>query len=421
MFFRNVNKREAISWAFYDFANSAYSVLILSFVFPIFFREVVAGGDRGDFWWGFAVSMSILLAGLASPIVGAMADHDARKKRKFIIFGGLSMVGTAALFATGPNMLLAGLALFIVTNLCFGIAQTLYDSFLVHVSTEETSGRISGLGWGLGYLGGVVAMLALKPLYNAGYEHIILYKLTFPMTALFFLIFALPSFLFIKEHKRIVQKETLARLVRIGISNTLRTIRNIKAHKEVAWFLVGFYILNDALVTIFAFVPIYARTTLGMNFSEITALLLIVQLIGFPAAILFGWLSDGRGSKKILLFTIVLWASIVLGISFATTKLFLYAMSVLSGMVIGSSQAIARSWFTKMIPREQAGEFFGFNGFASKVAATTGPLFFGIISSVTHNQRLAMGSLAIYFVISFVIFARIRDVKPRDQSMQPSS
>src|SRR3989338_6103523 len=104
-FFENANKKEAISWAFYDFANSAYALLILSFVFPIFFREVIAGGVNGDFWWGLAVSVSVLLGGLASPIIGAIADHDSRRKRKFVLFGLLSMIGTAALYFTGPNTL----------------------------------------------------------------------------------------------------------------------------------------------------------------------------------------------------------------------------------------------------------------------------------------------------------------------------
>jgi UMF1 family MFS transporter len=163
------------------------------------------------------------------------------------------------------------------------------------------------------------------------------------------------------------------------------------------------------LVTIFAFAPIFAKVTLEMSFSEITILLLIVQLIGFPAAIFFGWLSDKKGSKKILLTTMVLWGIIVLGISFATSRLFFYVMAILTGFVIGSSQAVARSWFSKIIPKEKMGQFFGFNGFASKIAATTGPLIFGIISSITKNQRIAMGTLLIYFITSFLIFAKIKD------------
>lgn len=408
-FFKDVNRKEAISWAFYDFANSAYTLIILSFVFPIFFREVIAGGTNGDFWWGLAVSVSILLGGLASPIIGAIADYDKRRKRKFVIFGLLSMIGTSALYFTGPNMLIFALIIFIITNLCFEIAQTLYDSFLLHISTEKTVGRISGLGWGLGYIGGIISMLALKPLYDAGYANGALYKLTFPLTALFFFVFALPAFIFVREHKQIIQKQKLFALIKIGISNTFKTIKDIKQNKRIALFLVGFYVLNDALVTIFAFMPIYAKVTLEMTFSEISVLLLVVQLIGFPSAIFFGWWSDKRGSKKILLTTIFLWALIALGISLATSKTVFYVISGLTGFVVGSSQAVARSWFSKIIPQEKMCEFFGFNGFASKIAATTGPFIFGVISSVTGNQRIAIATLIIYFLVSFLIFAKIND------------
>jgi len=415
-FFKGVKKREVYSWAFYDFANSAYALLIMSFVFPIFFREVIVGGSQGDLWWGLAVSISILLGGIASPIIGAIADYDTRRKRKFVIFALLAIIGTALLYFTGPNLFLFTFILFIATNLCFEIAQTLYDSFLLHVSTPETAGRISGLGWGLGYVGGIISMLALKPLYDLGYGNV-LYKLTFPLTALFFLIFSLPAFFFIKEHSRIVKKEKVMGLVKKGFTNTLQTLKEIKNHKRIAWFLVGFYLLNDALVTIFAFLPIFAKVTLEMTFSEIAILLVIVQLIGFPAAIFFGWLSDKIGSKKILLSTIVVWGFIVLGIAFANSKSFLYVISIFTGLVVGSSQAVARSWFSKLIPPEKRCEFFGFNGFASKIAATTGPLIFGVISVVTQNQRIAVGALLIYFVISFIIFWTIKDEKSLTSSV----
>lgn len=411
-FFRGVNKKEAISWAFYDFANSAYFLLIVSFVFPIFFREVIAGGGtNGDFWWGLATSISILLGGLASPIVGAIADHDSRRKRKLMIFGVLSMIGTAALYFTGPNMLIFALALFILTNLFFEIALTLYDSFLPRVSNSKTSGRISGLGWGLGYVGGIIAMLIFRPLYEGGYADASLYKLTFPLVALFFFVFALPAFIFLKDPKRTTPKEGLFKLAKIGISNTLQTIKEIRKHKHVAQFLLGFYILNDALVTIFTFIPIYANATLQMTLAEITIVLLVVQIIGFPSAIFFGWLSDHKGSKKMLLLTVILWGLIVLGLAFATSKSFFYIIAIFTGLVIGSSQSIARSWFSKIIPQEKSGEFFGFNGFASKVAATTGPLLFGIISAVTANQRIAMGTLVVYFIISFFIFLNLKEVR----------
>ncbi len=400
--------KQALSWAFYDFANSAYSLLIFTFIFPIFFREVIASSN-GDFWWGLAVSSSILLGGIASPVIGAIADYHARRKRKFIFFALCSILGTTLLYFTGPGLLFFSFLLFVVTNLCFEIAQTLYDSFLLHVSTQKTAGTISGLGWGLGYLGGIAAMLLLKPFYAGGYAGGSLYKLTFPLTALFFLLFALPTFFLMKEPEREAKKEPFLFLLKKGFSTTLQTLKNVKQHKNIAWFLLGFYLFNDALVTIFAFVPIFAKVTLQMDFSEIALLLFIVQLIGFPASVFFGWLSDKKGAKNILLVTLILWCFIIVGISLAETKIFFYVMAILAGCVIGSSQAVARSWYSKIIPWEKRGEFFGFNGFASKIAATTGPLFFGIISSVTGSQRLAMGMLVIYLVVAIGIFVRMKE------------
>jgi UMF1 family MFS transporter len=412
-FFQNANKKEAISWAFYDFANSSYTLLILSFVFPIYFKEVVVGVEKGDFYWGILVSASVLVGGLFAPIIGAIADYDARKKIKFVIFALVSMISTAFLFFTGSDKLLFTSLIFLISNVAFELAQTLYDSFLARISTKETVGRISGLAWGLGFIGGVVAMLVFKSLYENGYtgNYEFGYKLVFPLTALFFLLFAIPSFVFIKEKSESKRSGSLFALIKHGVKSVIGTIKNLKQHKNIAWFLVGFYFVNDALVTIFAFTPIYARTTFGMEFKEIFTLLLIVQVIAFPAATFFGLLSDRKGSKKILLFSIAIWAIIVALLSIATTKMMFYIVALMTALVIGSSQAIARSWLSKLVPDEKRFEFFGFNGFASKIAATTGPVLFGWVSIATGNQRFAMAALIPFFVIAFIIFLKINDEK----------
>lgn len=415
-FFKEVNKKEVISWAFFDFANSSYSLLIITFIFPIFFKEVIAGQEFGDFYWGLITSISILAGGLVAPIIGAIADYDKRRKTKFILFALLAMIGTASLYFTSSSTLLFASLLFIATNFFFELATVMYDSFLLHVSTKETAGRISGLGWGLGYLGGITAMLLLRPFYSEGYIGVLesTYKLTFPLTALFFFIFSLPIFIFLKDKEPKRKKESLLHLAKIGIRNTFSTIRDIKKHKNIAWFLLAFYLMNDALVTLFTFISIYARTTLSIPISEISLLLLIIQLIGFPAAVFFGWLSDKKGAKKILLFTLAFWSLIIILLSLATSKYMFYLVSIMAGLVVGSSQAIARSWLSKIIPDEKRSEFFGFNGFASKVSATTGPLVFGTISILTGNQRFAMIALLLFFIASFSIFSRISEESGED-------
>jgi len=410
-FFKDVDKKRAISWAFYDFANSSYALLILSFVFPIYFKEVIAGPEKGDFYWGLLVSVSILIGGLLSPVLGAIADYNGRKKQKFILFAVVSMIGTALLFFSGSDKLLLTALIFIAANVALELAQLFYDSFLAQVSTPDTVGRISGMAWGLGYIGGIVAMMALKPLYENGYSGDLEfgYKLVFPLTAAFFFLFSLPAFIYIKEESNSRQYLSFKELVKHGFSTVAATVRNLRYHKQIAWFLLGFYFVNDALVTIFAFVPIYARTTFGMEFNEIMILLLGVQVIAFPAATIFGYLSDKMGSKKILLFSIAVWIVNVALLSLATSKTMFYILAFLTALVIGSSQAVARSWLSRLVPDEKRFEFFGFNGFASKIAATTGPVLFGAISVATGNQRLAMAALIPFFVIAFIIFARIEE------------
>lgn len=411
-FFKGVNKKEAISWALYDFANSSYGLIILTFVFPIYYKEVIAGNIYGDFYWGLIGTISILIAGLTAPVIGAIADYDSRKKNKFILFSIIAIIGTSALYFTGSNMLIIASLLFIATHIFYDLALILYDSFLPSVSSKETVGRISGLGYGLGYLGGIIAMLALKPLYEKGYigELASMYKLTFPLTALFFLIFALPAFFFIKGQGS-QRKESFIKLTKIGFNKVFKTLKEIKNHKKIAWFLIAFYFMNDALVTLFAFISLYARTTFSLSIKEIGFILLLVQVIAIPAAIFFGWLGDKKGQKRILLSTLVVWCLIIILLTIANSKNLFYFIAILTGLVIGGSQAIARSWLSKLIPPEKQFEFFGFNGFASKIGATIGPLTFGAISSFTGNQRIAMLALLPFFIISLIIFARIKEDK----------
>ncbi|MDO8495331.1 MAG: MFS transporter [bacterium] len=406
-----ISKKEILSWAFYDFANSAYALIVVSFVFPIFYREVIAGAKLGDFYWGLITSVSILIGALIAPIIGAMADEDGRKKIKFTIFSSLSMGGTALLFFTGSGTLLWASLLFIAANIFFEISQTIYDSFLGHISTRETVGKISGFAWGLGYVGGVAALLLFQPLFGQGYEdNLFLYKLTFPLTALFFLLFSIPAFLFLKDENILHRtRHPLPQLTRKAFQRVWHTVKHFREYRNIAWFLFGLYLFNDALVTMFTFMPLFARTTLQMSIKEIAFLLLLVQLLAFPFTAFFGWLSDKKGSKPILLFAVAGWAILTFVIYLAETKEIFYLAVLIGSMVMGSSQATARSWLSKMVPPEKRSEFFGFNGFASKIAATTGPIVFGALSSFTGNQRNGVLAMIPFFILAFFIFARIKE------------
>ena len=405
-FLKGANKKEVISWAFFDFANSSYSTLIISLAFPIYFKDVIASGPASDFYWGLVISLSIFIGGVASPFIGAMTDYDGKKKKRFILFTLLSIIGTALLYFTGKNQVIFASFIFILANIFFELAITLYNSFLSDISSKETVGRISGLGWGLGYLGGITAMLILYPFYK---ELGPSYKLTFPLTALFFLIFSIPSVVFIRKDKSIKKSVPLKLILKKSSSNVLSVFRKIKHYKNIAWFLVGFYFINDVLVTLFAFIPIYAKTTLNFTIKEIFIIFLIIQIIALPGTIFFGWLSDRKSPKKILLFCTLMWCFIIVIISVANSKSLFYIAAILAGLFVGSIQSVARSWFSGIIPKNRETEFFGFSGLMSKVSATTGPLIFGIVSSITGNQRFAMIALLPFFIISFFIFLKVKE------------
>ncbi len=407
--FKDLNK-QSLSWAFFDFANSSYTLLILTLVFPIYFKEVIAGSLYGDFYWGLIGSIAILAGGLTAPIMGAIADYDTKRKSKFITFSLVAIFGTASLYFTGPNKLLLASILFIITQYFFQLTFSLYDAFLPHVSTSKTAGTISGLGYGLGYVGGLIAMLLLRPFYAEGYagELDSLYRLTFPLTALFFLVFSVPFFIFVKE-KVIKKSESILELAKIGFRNTFNTLRSVKKHKNIFLFLLALYFLDDGLITLFAFISIYAINTLAFSIAEVSLIYAFIQLIAFPSAIFLGKLSDKQGSKKILLAAIVIWSIIIIILTAANSKIWFYLAALLTSLVIGASQAIPRAWLSKLVPKNKRCEFFGFNGFASRISAILGPIIFGSISSFTGSQRLAMLSLLPFFVISLIIFSKIKE------------
>ncbi len=412
-FFKNINRKQAISRAFYDFANSSYTVIIAGFVFPIYFKEFVAWWINWDFWRWLAVSISVLLWAIISPIIWAIADYDQKRKYRFIIFAVLSMLWASILYFVWPWELAWWLFVFISANLCFEVAQIFYDSFIGQVSSHETSGRISWLWYWLWYLWWLIAMIVLQPLYKSWYvdwmENI--YMLTFPFTALFFLVFALPSFIVLKDTYKNTKRINFVKLVKIWFKNVINSIKSLKRYENIGWFILWFCILNDALVTVFSFVPIYAKTTLGFNMSEIMLIIVLVQIIAFPASILFWWLSDKIWYRKVLLWSILWWILITIWLALWSWTIIMYIVLSLTGLVIWSSQATIRSRYNKIIPSEKRCEFFWFNWFASKAAAVLWPFLFGIISVSTWNQRIAMASIIPFFILAIIIFYRLPESK----------
>ncbi len=408
-------KREKWSWSFYDFANSSYGALIVTLLFPVFYRDFIAGGTgRADFFWGLSVSISILLAAFASPIIGAIADRAKNKKEFLIAFTLLSVLGTGSFFFAPKLGLFWTTIVFILTNFAYTASAVIYDSFLQDVATRHTKGRISGLGWGLGYVGGLIATVLFYPLFGSGFagDNLSKYMLTYPLVALFFLIFALPAFFWLKSHRHLcTQPLGPLKSIKTAITSLIQTIKNWKKYKNILLFLLTFYLLSDGLNTIFFFTSIYATTTLGLSVSKIALIFIVVQIVGIPATLISGKLTDKYGAKPVLIWSIIGWIIAVILLLTKPEFGMLMAIGVLIGMVVGSSQAPARALLAKLVPEDKTCEFFGFNGLASKVSASLGPVIFGAISWATASQRWALASVLVFFIGSLFVLRFVKEPK----------
>ncbi len=412
-----VKKREIVSWCFYDFANSSFTTLIVTVAYSVYFRFYVATPETGDFLWGLAFSLSMLLVALTSPILGAMADFSAHKKNYLIYYTLASVICTSLLFFVKSGNILLGITLFIIANIGFEGGYVFYNGFLIEISTRKNIGKISGYGWALGYIGGLLCLLLVFPLIKnvdfikGGYheQQILFFRSSFPVVALFFLIFSLPIFLFLKERVKPSPITEGNNYLNISILRLRNTLSNIKRYKEAAKFIIASLIYNDGITTVITFSSIYAVTTLHFTIKEVSLLFIASQITAFFGAFIFGHLQGWIGGKKTINMTLFIWCFVCIGAFFAQSKLQFFIIALIAGMAMGASLAVSRSFMGLFIPRGKEAEFFGFYILSGKFAAILGPFLFGAISSVTGNQRFAILTVLSFFIIGLIIMHFINE------------
>ncbi|MDI6804267.1 MAG: MFS transporter [Bacteroidota bacterium] len=405
------NRSQIFVWALFDFANTAFYVLILTVGYPLFFKEIInQGGKDGDFLWGLAFSISMLIVAIISPILGAVADYGAGKKRFLFIFTLLCILATSGLFFTAESTVLLGILLLILANIGFEAGLVFYDSFLPEITTQRSYGRVSGYGFAMGYIGSLFTLLIAFPFYIKGFvpENIFNVQISFLIAAGFFFIFSIPLFLFLKEKNRTASLKL--NFVGIGYKRVKSTFKEFNKYKNIGKFLLSYFIYIDAINTIIIFSSIFARETLHFEISEIIIFFAIVQTSAIIGSILFGILSDHFGQKRTLSLTLILWLIIVVIAYFVTSKGLFYFVGILAGLALGSSQSTSRSLMSKITPFEKKTEFFGFYSFFGKASAIIGPLLFGFISSLL-DQRIAIISVGVLMLVGLILLQRVDEEK----------
>lgn len=398
--------RVTVGWILYDVGNSAFVLVINSLAYSVYFRNFVfRGGPGADLAWGVVVSLSLILSGFIGPFIGAAADRPLQRLRVFRLTAGLAIILTFALALVRPGDRVAGIGLFLLGNAVYNISISIYDSYLAIIADASRRNLVSGLGWGFGYLGGIACLAVAFPFLREANQKADAfgYRLSFVITAVFFLVFSLPALLWLPRGQ--AEGEYHWKPVWRQVLNTMKEWR---AHREFAKLLLAFYFVIDAITTLVYFTSIYATTSLKLSITEIMVLLLGTQLIAVPATIIFSSLANRLGLKTVFIGSLGVWMVNVGLLASATTKGMLTVVMILTGLVIGTTQAVGRSWLAALAEKAAVSELFGFSAVATRVSSVLGPVLFGAVAYCSGSQRWAVWSLLLFLVIGSVLAIKVR-------------
>ena len=401
------NRREVFSWSLYDFANQPFTTIIVTFIYSAFFVKVIADNEQiGTTMWANAISITAIVVAVLSPLLGAIADSGGYRKFFLIFFTWICAISSMLLYFPQSGDVFLALTLFVIANISFEMGTVFCNSYLSDLSEKENTGSISGFAWGLGFLGGLLALflsLFLFPELNS----IGIRKINI-LVGVWFLFFSIPTFIFLKDRKK--EKFRSAHVL-TSFSKIKRTLKSLSEYKVISQFLIARLFFNDALVTIFALGGVYAVGVLDFSFNEVMQLGIVLNLAAGLGSFIFGYLEDKMGVSKVINITLlVLILATLIAIYAPETnyakELFWFA-GVLIGLMVGPNQSCSRSLMSQLTPKEKLNEFFGFFALTGKATSFIGPLLFGIVTSI-YSQQIALWVVVILFVIGLFLFRRIQ-------------
>ncbi len=412
------SKRAIWGWAFYDWANSAFATTVLAGFFPVFFKHTYAKGHSAVVVTNRLAttsSLAILAVVVLSPILGAMADRGAYRKRALALGMLLGSASTAVLAVIAPGQWLTAALVFALANVGFSLANVFYDSLLVTVAEESQRDRVSALGYALGYLGGgllflVNVVMVLKPALFHIRDADQGVRLAFVSVAVWWIVFSVPLLHWVREPSRSAPSGRAG--AALGVWAELwNTARSIPKQRELFTFLIAFWLYIDGVGTVIRMALDYGAS-IGLATSHLISALLLTQFIGFPAAILFGRLGERWSAKKSVLLGIAVYSGVTVFATRMHTAAEFYALAATVGLVQGGVQSLSRSIYSRLIPADRASEYFGFYGVLDKSAAILGPLLMGWVGLLTANSRHGILSLLILFVLGGWLLMKVKLPNP---------
>ena len=398
--------KEEKSWILYDWANSAFSAIVAAIILPIFFKEMAqmdgVSSVDATAYWGYATSLGTLVCAVLAPFLGSLGDYRGMKKKLFTAFMLLGVISTFLLACAGSWKVL--LALYVLGTLGFSASCIYYDSFLLDVTDESRMDQVSTLGYGLGYIGGstiplVISLLLIQFSDKIGIPTLVATRFSFALTAIWWLVFTIPMLRHVHQ-KHAVEPEK--HLLSQTLHSVASTCRKIVRHKSLLLFLLAYFFYIDGVGTIIHMATVFGSSC-GLGSMDLMVVLLVVQIVAFPFAILYGKLSARFGSRRMILFGIATYI-VVCAVGFNLKKMsdFL-VLAVLVGTAQGGIQALSRSFFGKLVPPENASEFFGFFDVFGKFSAVIGPSLFGLVAQLTGVTNYGALAVMLMFIVGGAI------------------
>ena len=408
----SLTKKEK-SWALYDWANSAYSIIIVTAIFPIYFKAATDAASipasNSTAYWGYANSIGTLLVSLLAPLLGTIADFKGFKKRFFVFFFTLGILFTALLAVVPFNQWLILLICYIITSIGFAGANIFYDAFIVDVTDDQKMSKLSAHGYALGYIGSTIPFVIGITLILLAQQNIIPLSVTIAMqasfiiTALWWGLFTIPM---LKNVQQTYYIEPVSNPVSMSFKRLFVTFKHIRNYRNVFIFLLAYFFYIDGVHTIITMSTAYGKD-LGFNSTTLLIVLFVTQIIAAPFSLLYAKLAAKYTEKIMILVGILIYTFICIYAYFITSPTEFWILAILVGTSQGGIQALSRSYYAKLVPKESSNEFFGFYNIFGKFAAITGPFLMGITTQLTNNSNIGVLSLVVLFIIGGFFMLRV--------------
>ena len=402
----SARRKIIVSWCLYDWANSAFATTIMAAVLPVFYSSVAAGDlsrTTASSYWGYTNTVAMLFVAFSAPVLGALADHGGMKKKFLAAFAALGILSTAGLVGVGRGDWLLASFLYILGMVGFSGGNNFYDSLLPHVAGDREIDRISSYGYALGYLGGGILLvfnlaMILKPQFFGLPNPEWGTRCSFLTVSIWWALFTIPIMKNVSEPPVVPIAGESANPLRGSLQRLSLTFHNIRRHREAFKFLMSFWLYNDGIGTIISMAVIFGAE-IQIPQEHLIGSILAVQVVGVPFSLLFGKIAGRIGAKNTILAGLVIYTGIAVGGYFIQTALHFWILAILVGFVQGGTQALSRSLFGTLIPKNRSAEFYSFYDVSSKFAGIIGPAVFGVVGQVTGSSRLGIVSLVFFFII----------------------